>query len=110
MIDHPNIWFDNFYKYIISPSKSSYGDLCILSSDAPSDAKESYFKYINLIRKYIPNWWGDYLRFENLCIVGIEKDSISELASKDKEQLDILFELIDSGVIDNDPFIKLNRP
>lgn len=110
MIEHPSIWFDQFYQYILVPKEPSYGNLCILSSNAPTDAKEAYNKYIRLIRKYIIRDWGDYLLFENLCIVGIDKGKVSKLTEKDKEQLDILFELIDSGVIDNDPFIKINRP
>lgn len=108
MIEHPTIWFDNFYKYILLPKEPSYGDLCVLSSNATTEAKESYNKYIQLIKKYIQSW--DCLIFENLRIIGVDKEKLAEYTPKGREQLDILFELIDSGVIDNDPFIKLNRP
>ena len=108
MIENPLDWLKQFLPYVIKPAKPSYGDLCVLSSNAPTEAKESYNKYIRLIKKCIQSW--DCLIFENLRIVGVDKEKLAEYTPKGKEQLDILFELIDSGVIDNDPFIKINRP
>lgn len=105
MIEHPSIWFEKFYQYILVPKEPSYGDLCILSSNAPTDAKESYNKYIHLIKKYIQSW--DCLIFEDLRITGIDEEKVSKLSKEAKEQLNILFELIDRGIIDNDPFIKI---
>lgn len=105
MIENPFDWIDKFYPYIIVPEKLSYGDLCILSSNAPSEAKESYNKYIRLLKKCIQSW--DCLIFENLRIIGVDREKLAEYTPKGKEQLDILFELIDRGIIDNDPFIKL---
>lgn len=108
MIENPLDWFKQFLPYVVKPIEPSYGDLCILSSNAPTEAKESYNKYIHLIKKYIQSW--DCLIFENLRIIGVDKEKLAEYTQKGKEQLEFLFELIDSGVIDNDPFIKLDRP
>ena len=71
MIEHPNIWFENFYKYIISPLKPSYGDLCVLSSNATTEAKESYNTMcivglvISCISLFI-NFWGLFKFFKIL--------------------------------------------
>ena len=105
MIENPLNWFKQFLPYVIKPAKPSYGDLCILSSNTPTEAIESYNKYIYLIKKCIQSW--DCLIFENLRIIGVDKEKLAEYTTKGKEQVDILFELIDKGIINNNPYIKI---
>lgn len=105
MIENPLEWFKQIMPYIVKPSTPSYGDLCIIDINAPTYVKEMYDKYLYLLHKCIQSW--DCLIFEGLRITGIDEEKASKLSKEGKEQLDILFELIDRGIIDNDPFIKI---
>ena len=105
MIDNPLEWFKSLLPYVIKPSSPSYGDLCVLSQDVPDYVKSTYNNYLELLHKCIQSW--DCLIFKNLCIVGVDKEKLAEYTPKGKEQVDILFELIDKGIIDNNPYIKI---
>nr|DAU90832.1 MAG TPA: hypothetical protein [Caudoviricetes sp.] len=82
-----------FIEYATGSGTFEIGDFVLIKDDAPAKAKKAYKQYIKLIEKTILSWEG--LSIEHRRIVGVN----AKAKGKEKEQCEIVMELIKAGYI-----------
>lgn len=99
MISNPLQWFNKAVEYA-EPKQNTlkYGELFLISDNAPKDAKSAFAKYIDLMKKVIMSW--DFVIFND----NHEIAEFQSTTSKEKEQSEIILQLIERGYLNNTPF------
>lgn len=94
MAENPQTWFEKSCEYAIPNDNSIvYGDLFLLKDDAPKEARESYVRYVDLLKKvYISTC---FLKISDKEIIGIQDN----LSPKGYEQAKLTMHLIKNGLL-----------
>ena len=100
MTDNVRELVNNFINFADIHEDFEIGDLVKLNPNAPKIAQDAYKKYIKIVSHSLIGW--DDLIIKNRKIIAIRNGS----KGKSRSQCEIVMQLIDSGWIDNDPFIK----